>query len=174
MHQPQPLRMRLCLSCHCFAGRLLKKQASASNIQKDLYLSVVKVSRVGKTGTYLPNRRAQAIINPLDPSVGSSLNFRIGDFVNTRRYLNEVESGRGKLTYTWGPPMLSAGPTEVSDSFDIWRACKDYWGDKLKDLIKGRPFGSSCGARVKTNSSQFHCSKMYSQHLFQRRFQNLF
>ena len=27
---------------------------------------------------------------------------------------------------------------KVSDSFDIWRACKDYWGDKLKDLIKGR------------------------------------
>ena len=26
----------------------------------------------------------------------------------------------------------------VSDSFDIWRACKDYWGGKLKDLIKGR------------------------------------
>ncbi|CAE7315548.1 NAMPT [Symbiodinium natans] len=26
----------------------------------------------------------------------------------------------------------------VSDSFDIWRACRDYWGDKLKDLIKGR------------------------------------
>merc|ERR1719401_1814081 len=26
----------------------------------------------------------------------------------------------------------------VSDSFNIWRACKDYWGDKLKDLIKGR------------------------------------
>ena len=31
------------------------------------------------------------------------------------------------------PPQL-----EVSDSFDIWRACKDYWGGQLKDLIKGR------------------------------------
>ena len=27
---------------------------------------------------------------------------------------------------------------EVSDSFDIWRACRDYWGGQLKDLIKGR------------------------------------
>merc|ERR1719331_143730 len=26
----------------------------------------------------------------------------------------------------------------VSDSFNIWRACKDYWGGQLKDLIKGR------------------------------------
>ena len=26
---------------------------------------------------------------------------------------------------------------EVSDSFDVFKACKDYWGDKLKDLIKG-------------------------------------
>jgi len=26
----------------------------------------------------------------------------------------------------------------VSDSFDLFRACKDYWGDKLKDKIKGR------------------------------------
>jgi hypothetical protein len=86
--------MRLCLSCHCFAGRFAKKQASASNIQKDLYLSVVKVSRVGKTGTYLPNRRAQAIINPLDPPVGSSLNFRIGQFVNTCQYKKILERGR--------------------------------------------------------------------------------
>ena len=38
--------------------------------------------------------------------------------------------------------MLEAYPEGlvacVSDSFDIWRACKDYWGDKLKHLIKGR------------------------------------
>ena len=38
--------------------------------------------------------------------------------------------------------MLEAYPEGlvacVSDSFDIWRACKDYWGDKLKDLITGR------------------------------------
>jgi nicotinamide phosphoribosyltransferase len=26
----------------------------------------------------------------------------------------------------------------VSDSFDVFRACRDYWGDALKDLIKGR------------------------------------
>jgi len=26
----------------------------------------------------------------------------------------------------------------VSDSFDIFRACKDYWGTQLKDMIKGR------------------------------------
>merc|ERR1719399_883716 len=29
----------------------------------------------------------------------------------------------------------------VSDSFNIWRACKDYWGTQLKDLIKGRISG---------------------------------
>eukprot|EP00933_Yihiella_yeosuensis_P020049 TRINITY_DN16173_c0_g1_i1.p1 TRINITY_DN16173_c0_g1~~TRINITY_DN16173_c0_g1_i1.p1 ORF type:complete len:768 (+),score=205.11 TRINITY_DN16173_c0_g1_i1:77-2380(+) len=26
----------------------------------------------------------------------------------------------------------------VSDSFDVFKACRDYWGDQLKDLIKGR------------------------------------
>merc|ERR1712064_195080 len=26
----------------------------------------------------------------------------------------------------------------VSDSFDIFRACREYWGGRLKDLIKGR------------------------------------
>eukprot|EP00933_Yihiella_yeosuensis_P083266 TRINITY_DN97458_c0_g1_i1.p1 TRINITY_DN97458_c0_g1~~TRINITY_DN97458_c0_g1_i1.p1 ORF type:complete len:527 (+),score=125.65 TRINITY_DN97458_c0_g1_i1:91-1671(+) len=36
----------------------------------------------------------------------------------------------------------------VSDSFDIWRACKDYWGDKLKDLIKGRISGDKFGRLV--------------------------
>eukprot|EP00929_Paragymnodinium_shiwhaense_P022996 TRINITY_DN14508_c0_g1_i1.p1 TRINITY_DN14508_c0_g1~~TRINITY_DN14508_c0_g1_i1.p1 ORF type:complete len:550 (-),score=138.57 TRINITY_DN14508_c0_g1_i1:540-2189(-) len=38
--------------------------------------------------------------------------------------------------------MLESYPTGlvacVSDSFNIWRACKEYWGEKLKDLIKGR------------------------------------
>merc|ERR1719409_273588 len=38
--------------------------------------------------------------------------------------------------------MLESYPTGlvacVSDSFNIWQACKSYWGDKLKDLIKGR------------------------------------
>merc|ERR1719254_365273 len=36
----------------------------------------------------------------------------------------------------------------VSDSFNIWRACKDYWGDKLKDLIKGRISGDKFGRLI--------------------------
>jgi len=36
----------------------------------------------------------------------------------------------------------------VSDSFDIWRACREYWGDKLKDLIKGRISGDKWGRLV--------------------------
>jgi len=36
----------------------------------------------------------------------------------------------------------------VSDSFDIWRACKEYWGEKLKDLIKGRISGDKFGRLV--------------------------
>merc|ERR1719238_2010115 len=36
----------------------------------------------------------------------------------------------------------------VSDSFNIWRACKDYWGTKLKDLIKGRISGDKFGRLV--------------------------
>jgi len=38
--------------------------------------------------------------------------------------------------------MLESYPTGlvacVSDSYDIFRACGEYWGDKLKDMIKGR------------------------------------
>ena len=26
----------------------------------------------------------------------------------------------------------------VSDSFDVFKACREYWGDALKDKIKGR------------------------------------
>jgi nicotinamide phosphoribosyltransferase len=36
----------------------------------------------------------------------------------------------------------------VSDSFNIWRACKDYWGTQLKDLIKGRISGDKFGRLV--------------------------
>jgi len=36
----------------------------------------------------------------------------------------------------------------VSDSFNIWRACRDYWGDKLKDMIKGRISGDKFGRLV--------------------------
>jgi len=36
----------------------------------------------------------------------------------------------------------------VSDSFNIWRACKDYWGTKLKDMIKGRISGDKFGRLV--------------------------
>ncbi|CAE7412115.1 Nampt [Symbiodinium pilosum] len=48
--------------------------------------------------------------------------------------------------------MLTQYPTGlvacVSDSFDVFKACKDYWGDKLKDLIKGRISGDSFGRLV--------------------------
>merc|ERR1719487_2598195 len=36
----------------------------------------------------------------------------------------------------------------VSDSFNIWRACKDYWGTALKDKIKGRISGDKFGRLV--------------------------
>ena len=36
----------------------------------------------------------------------------------------------------------------VSDSFDVFKACKDYWGDELKDLVKGRISESSWGRLV--------------------------
>ena len=26
----------------------------------------------------------------------------------------------------------------MSDSFDVFKACREYWGDALKDKIKGR------------------------------------
>jgi len=48
--------------------------------------------------------------------------------------------------------MLDQYPTGlvacVSDSFNIWRACKDYWGTTLKDKIKGRISGDSFGRLV--------------------------
>lgn len=48
--------------------------------------------------------------------------------------------------------MLTSYPTGlvacVSDSFDVFKACKDYWGDKLKDMIKGRITGDSFGRLV--------------------------
>merc|ERR1719230_829527 len=38
--------------------------------------------------------------------------------------------------------MLEQYPTGlvacVSDSFDVFNACQNYWGDALKDMIKGR------------------------------------
>merc|ERR1719215_2042601 len=45
----------------------------------------------------------------------------------------EVEAMRNMLTQY--PAGLVAC---VSASFDIFRACKDYWGTQLKDMIKGR------------------------------------
>jgi len=36
----------------------------------------------------------------------------------------------------------------VSDSFNIWKACEEYWGTKLKDLIKGRISGDKFGRLV--------------------------
>merc|ERR1719321_680410 len=36
----------------------------------------------------------------------------------------------------------------VSDSFNIWKACSDYWGTQLKDLIKGRISGDKFGRLV--------------------------
>ena len=36
----------------------------------------------------------------------------------------------------------------VSDSFDVFKACREYWGDSLKDMIKGRISGDSWGRLV--------------------------
>lgn len=36
----------------------------------------------------------------------------------------------------------------VSDSFDVFKACRDYWGDELKSLIKGRISGDTWGRLV--------------------------
>merc|ERR1712013_814487 len=36
----------------------------------------------------------------------------------------------------------------VSDSFDIYRACEQYWGGKLKDMIKGRITDTKFGRLV--------------------------
>merc|ERR1719174_780042 len=48
--------------------------------------------------------------------------------------------------------MLEQYPTGlvacVSDSFNIWRACKEYWGTTLKDKIKGRISGDQFGRLV--------------------------
>merc|ERR1719146_574830 len=46
---------------------------------------------------------------------------------------------------SWGPEGLVAC---VSDSFNIWTACKEYWGTKLKDLIKGRISGDKFGRLI--------------------------
>jgi len=48
--------------------------------------------------------------------------------------------------------MLEQYPTGlvacVSDSFDIFKACKEYWGTQLKDKIKGRITDTSFGRLV--------------------------
>lgn len=48
--------------------------------------------------------------------------------------------------------MLDAYPEGlvacVSDSFDIWKACREYWGTTLKDKIKGRISGDKFGRLV--------------------------
>jgi len=48
--------------------------------------------------------------------------------------------------------MLEKYPTGlvacVSDSFDIYKACREYWGEQLKDLIKGRITEQSFGRLV--------------------------
>lgn len=36
----------------------------------------------------------------------------------------------------------------VSDSFDVFKACREYWGDELKDLVKGRISGDKFGRLV--------------------------
>ena len=36
----------------------------------------------------------------------------------------------------------------MSDSFNIWKACKEYWGTALKDMIKGRISGDKFGRLV--------------------------
>jgi len=61
---------------------------------------------------------------------------------------------------SWGPEgevdamrnMLNAYPTGlvacVSDSFNIWTACKEYWGTQLKEQIKGRISDTQFGRLV--------------------------
>ncbi|CAK9068630.1 unnamed protein product [Durusdinium trenchii] len=48
--------------------------------------------------------------------------------------------------------MLDQYPTGlvacVSDSFDVFKACREYWGDALKDKIKGRISDTSFGQLV--------------------------
>eukprot|EP00437_Effrenium_voratum_P056003 CAMPEP_0181528496 /NCGR_PEP_ID=MMETSP1110-20121109/70568_1 /TAXON_ID=174948 /ORGANISM="Symbiodinium sp., Strain CCMP421" /LENGTH=815 /DNA_ID=CAMNT_0023659443 /DNA_START=9 /DNA_END=2453 /DNA_ORIENTATION=- len=48
--------------------------------------------------------------------------------------------------------MLEQYPTGlvacVSDSFDVFKACREYWGDALKDKIKGRISETSFGQLV--------------------------
>lgn len=48
--------------------------------------------------------------------------------------------------------MLDQYPTGlvacVSDSFDVFKACREYWGDALKDKIKGRISETSFGQLV--------------------------
>jgi len=48
--------------------------------------------------------------------------------------------------------MLEKYPTGlvacVSDSFDVFKACKEYWGGTLKDMIKGRISGDKFGRLV--------------------------
>merc|ERR1719387_231835 len=36
----------------------------------------------------------------------------------------------------------------VSDSFDVFKACREYWGNALKDMIKGRIHGDKFGRLV--------------------------
>jgi len=63
---------------------------------------------------------------------------------------NSIPASEHSTITSWGVEgecdamknMLEAYPEGlvacVSDSFDVWRACRDYWGTTLKDKIKSR------------------------------------
>jgi len=73
---------------------------------------------------------------------------------------NSIPASEHSTITSWGVDgecaamknMLESYPSGlvacVSDSFDIWRACRDYWGGQLKDLIKGRITDTSFGRLV--------------------------
>mmetsp|Transcript_47049 Transcript_47049/g.124681 ORF Transcript_47049/g.124681 Transcript_47049/m.124681 type:complete len:531 (+) Transcript_47049:31-1623(+) len=81
----------------------------------------------------------------------------VAAMVCAKRYYNaskisghSIPASEHSTMTSWGPEgeldamrnMLESYPEGlvacVSDSFDIFRACREYWGDKLKDMIKGR------------------------------------
>jgi len=73
---------------------------------------------------------------------------------------NSIPASEHSTITSWGVEgevdamknMLEKYPTGivacVSDSFDVFKACRDYWGSSLKDLIKGRISGDSWGRLV--------------------------
>lgn len=49
-------------------------------------------------------------------------------------YYRLIKTGRWEMMGVMAPGLVAC----VSDSFDVFKACREYWGDALKDKIKGR------------------------------------